>query len=278
MTTKKLLTYLSISLSLSVLITSCRKEDDNDTETGIAGDHALAEGSFNDVNNIADEASTGTLTSYLNPINSGERSITSACATITNDTTVNPRLLTIDFGSTNCPCSDGRNRRGIINVSYTGAYRDSGSVHTITFTNYFVNDNQLLGTKTVTNNGRNTTGNLVYSISVSGQIIKANGGGTITWTSARQREWVAGETTPQWNDDSYLITGTGNGTSASGNTFTANIVQALKRDIGCRYFVAGQVGITPNGKATRFINFGNGTCDNAATVTINGNVYNITLP
>ncbi len=48
--------------------------------------------------------------------------------------------------------------------------------------------------------------------------------------------------------------------------------------MSCRNIVAGQLAITPDGKATRYINFGTGTCDNDATVTINGNVYNITLP
>ncbi|MBK9638931.1 MAG: hypothetical protein IPO63_14420 [Bacteroidetes bacterium] len=52
-----------------------------------------------------------------------------------------------------------------------GAYRDSASSHAISFDNYFVNYNQLLGTKTVTNNGRNADGKLSYSITVNGSII-----------------------------------------------------------------------------------------------------------
>ena len=59
---------------------------------------------------------------------------------------------------------DGKNRRGIINVSYTGSYRATGSVHTITFTDYFVNDNQLLGVKTVTNTGLNTNNNPTWTV------------------------------------------------------------------------------------------------------------------
>ena len=278
MKTKNNIKILSILLAAGIFITSCRKNEDKDNDTAVAGDHSLAESAFNDVNNIADEAASGSLSSYLTPNNTDEKAFFSACATITNDTTVTPKMLTIDFGATNCLCSDGRNRRGKINVAYTGQYRDSASTHTITFTNYFVNDNQLTGTKTVTNNGHNAAGHLVYTIQVNGSVIKANGGGTVSWTSSRQRTWFAGESTPAWNADSYYITGTGNGTSAAGNFFTANIVQALRRDMSCRNIVAGQLAITPNGKATRYINFGTGTCDNDATVTINGNVYNITLP
>lgn len=279
MKTKNTFKYFMVVAAIGMIFTSCRKnkDDEKDTDTSTASDNALVEGTYNDVNNIADEASTGTLSSYFIANTSDSRSILSTCAVITNDTTVSPRLLTIDFGVSNCMCGDGRNRRGKINVSYSGQYRDSLSTHTISFTNYYVNDNQILGTKTVTNNGHNAAGNLSYSVSVNGQIIKAGGGGTITWTSTRTREWIVGELTPAWNDDVYLITGSANGTNASGVSFTMVITSALRREIGCRHFVSGSLTLTPSGKPTRYVDFGTGACDNQATVTINGNVYNITL-
>ena len=43
-------------------------------------------------------------------------------------------------------------------------------------------------------------------------------------------------------------------------------------------FTAGVLEHTPGGKATRYIDYGNGSCDDQATVTINGHVYTITLP
>ncbi|MGQ0830006.1 MAG: hypothetical protein ACT4ON_16585 [Bacteroidota bacterium] len=270
--------YLMVATTVGIIFTSCKKEE-KDTDTNAASDHALSEGTFNDVNNISDEAAKGSLSSYMTPgtSDSGERGLLSSCATITHDSVSNPRVLTIDFGTTNCFCGDNRFRRGIIKVSYSGKYRDSASTHTISFNNYFVNDNQVLGTKTVTNNGHNTAGNLNYSISVNGQIIKANGGGTITWTSTRNREWIAGESTPTWLDDVYLISGSANGTSASGNSFTANTTTPLRKEIGYKHIVSGILNVTPSGKATRILNFGNGTRDDQATVTINGNTYNITL-
>ena len=278
MQTKNIMKYLMVAATVGMIFTACRKEKDNDNDTGAAADNALAEGTYNDVHNIADQASTGSLTSFMPTGNGGEeRGILSACATITNDTTVVPHMLTINFGTTNCMCLDGRNRRGIINVSYSGKYRDSASTHTIIFTNYFVNDNEIKGSKTVTNNGHNSAGHLTYSISVTGTIIKANGGGTITWASTRTREWIAGENTLTWADDVYLITGSASGTSAAGNAFSINITKALRKEIGCPHFVSGTVTITPSGKATRVLDYGNGSCDDNATVTINGNTYNIKL-
>ncbi|MGZ4035817.1 MAG: hypothetical protein ACXVPU_04895 [Bacteroidia bacterium] len=279
MKTKLAFKYLMVAATVGILFTSCRKQKDDpkDSDTSAAADNALAEGTYNDVHNIADEAATGSLTSYLTVNNSEQKAYLSTCATITNDTTVTPHILTIDFGAVNCLCNDGRNRRGKINVSYSGHYRDSTAVHTITFTNYYVNDNQIMGTKTVTNNGHNSAGHLTYSVSVNGTIIKADGK-TITWTSNRTREWIVGESTPTWTDDVYLITGSASGSSSAGGSFTMNITTALKKEIGCHHFVSGTLELTPTGKYTRYVDYGSGACDNLATVTINGNVYNITLP
>ncbi len=267
---------------IGVTVTSCRKNKDDelkDIDTSVGSDNALAEVIYNDAHNMADQAATSDVIAYLSvdANNSDQRSLLSSCATVTRDTISVPHKITIDFTTTNCLCQDGRYRRGQVIVTYTGKYRDSASVHTISFNNYFVNDNKVLGTKTVTNNGHNSAGHLSFSIAVNGQIIKASGGGTITWTSNRTSEWIVGETTPAWSDDVYLITGSATGTTASGNPFTANITTALRKEIGCKHIVSGSIAITPSGKATRLVDYGNGACDTEATVTINGHVYTITL-
>ena len=199
----------------------------------------------------------------------------------------NADTLIITFGfnnganvNVNCLCADGRYRRGVINVVYSGKYRDSLSTHTISFNNYFVNENQISGGKIVTNKGRNASGHPVFDISVNGTVVLANNGGTITWVSNRTREWIAGYTTfgpGNWNDDVYLITGSANGTGASGNTFNATITTPLKRAMNCRWFESGTVDFTPAGKSTRTLDYGGSGCDDQATVTINGNVNTITL-
>lgn len=269
---------LMIAAIVGTVLTACRKDktiQDEDSDTSSSADNSLAEGIYNDVNNMADQAADGSLATYR--IVDREGGILSACATISNDTSVTPHILTIDFGSSNCLCKDGRNRRGKVMISYEGRYRDAGHIHTITFSDYFVDDNQVLGVKTVTNNGKNTSGNTVFTINVDGKIIKANAGGTIIWKSNRSREWIAGESTLSWNDDVYLITGSATGTSATGRNFTLTILTALRKEIGCRHFVSGQLSLAPDNKLTRLIDYGNGTCDNEATVTINNKTYTITL-
>jgi hypothetical protein len=84
----------------------------------------------------------------------------------------------VNFGATNCQGNDGRNRRGaLVTIAFTGKYRDSLTVITVTPQNYFVDDNQVTGSKTITNKGHNAAHHLVYEINANIQIIKANAAG-----------------------------------------------------------------------------------------------------
>jgi len=258
---------------ISLVMVGCRKKDEPDKDTGTASDNALAEGTFNDVSNIADEAASGTMDSYKV---GSDASILGNCATISFTSTATDTTMTIDFGTVNCLCKDGRYRRGKIMVTWSGAYKDAGHVHTITFDNYFVNNNQVLGSKTVTNTGLNNAGNISYDISVNGTVILSNGK-TVTWTSQRVREFIEGSATTTRFDDVYLVTGSANGSTSQGHSFTATIINPVRIEVACHYIVSGTIEFSPSGKAMRTIDFGSGACDALATVTINGNTYNITL-
>lgn len=268
-------------LSLFALV-SCRKDkkDEPDNDTTSAVEYAMADNAFSDVSGITEEAYDGSLDSYRS---AGQNRILTTCATISFDTSSSPKTLSIDFGASNCLCGDGNFRRGKIIVTWSGAYRDSGAVHSITFNNYFVNDNQLLGTKTVTNNGAATGGNPVYSVTVNGSVVwdpqYFDGGGTSTYTSSRTREWIAGFNTPAWSDDVYLISGTASGTTRTGSAYAMATAEPLKKEIGFRHFTDGVLNFTPAGKFTRAIDYGyvNGGRDNLARVTINGVSFNIQL-
>jgi len=285
----KLKTGLSLFLAgatLSLAIVSCKKttttpSTEIDTDTSVAADNSLAEGIYNDVQNISDQASNGDLKFYSPLYNGDLQDVQTfekiSCATITHDSLSTPRTLVIDFGSINCLCQDGNNRRGKINISYIGKYRESGSVHTISFTDYFVNDNQVIGSKSVTNNGLNANGHTTFTIAVDGQIIKANSAGTLTWKSNRTREWLVGEDTKTWVDDVYSITGSTSGSNSNGNSFTSLITTPLHRALNCHWFDAGVVDVNQTGKVLKTINYGSGSCDANATVTILGKTYPITL-
>jgi hypothetical protein len=282
MNSRKLSLFIAASLLLSsIYLVSCKKDTTKDADTESAENNALAESQYNDVTTLVDQAAlSGDVTVGVaggNSANGTDGSLGGPCATISIDTVTSPHSITINFGTANCLCKDGRNRRGKIIASYTGKYRNTGTVISISFDGYYVNDNQIKGTKTVTNMGPNNAGNIVYSIEVTGQIIKANNGGTITWTSTRQREWIGGASTLDLSDDAYSITGTASGTNAKGNAYTISITKPLVRKMNCRWFESGTLDVTPEGKPVRTLDYGSTGCDANATVTILGYTIPIVL-
>ncbi len=273
-----ILNALIISSCAALFFTGCRKDrDEPDSETGSSVDNAFADAVFDDAGTMSDQAVlNGEVTLFKNA--GDEAYLLSTCATVTLDTISSPRMVTIDFGSVNCLCADGRYRRGKILVTYNGHYRDAGTTHTIGFDNYFVSDYQVQGTKTVTNEGLNTAGHTWFSINVNGSIT-APGGAIFTRQSIRNREWIAGEATQIWNDDVYLVTGTASGTNFSGNAYTAAITTPLEIALSCRWIKNGVAQFTPAGKQTRSVNYGysNGNCDRYAELTIGSNTFIIEL-
>jgi hypothetical protein len=281
----------AVSALLTALVFSSCKKDKNETidladDARIAYDNSVAEASFDNVSSAADEGyrlkedPSGSSSSFIaGSVNN--------CLTITLDTVTVPHLLTLDFGTTDCLCRDGNYRRGKILISYTGQYRDSGHQHTITFDNYYLNFNKIEGTKTVVNNGYNSNGNLWFSITVNGSITIDpqysfnQTGGTITYTSNRTREWIAGESTFTWTDDVYLISGTASGTTTTGKSYSlaTQSGKPLRIEIGFPHFVSGILEITPQGKSTRYIDYSyiDSKRDNLALLTVNGLTRVITL-
>jgi hypothetical protein len=118
---------------------------------------------------------------------------------------------------------------------------------------------------------------MYYTIEVVGVIYKANNGGVVSWNSSRVREWIQGYQTGNPWDDIYLITGTADGILASGMTWEREIINALRIELACRFIVSGTVEIRPEGKPVRILDYGNGDCDNIATVIVNGVTYTIYL-
>ncbi len=267
-----------LTVAIFIFMASChRKAKDTLTNTddngGYASDNVKMEQNSSDVVSMADIAAA---------TNSGSGLRTSGttiggCATVTNDSVGAIHTLTIDFGTSNCTCLDGKNRRGKIIVTYTGRYKDAGSTHTITYNNYFVNDNQLSGLKTVTNMGTNTSGQVYYTVTVNDTLNLGAGNGQIVWAGSRTRTWLSGYDTHVWSDDSYEISGTTTLTRANGNMFTMNIITPLKVAYGCAWIKSGKATVTRPSGVTATLDYGDGNCDNEAQLTIGTHTYNITL-
>ena len=77
----------------------------------------------------------------------------------------------------------------------------------------------------------------------------------------------------------YSIRGEASGTVKYSDKilqWSSAIIESIIRKFTCRWAVKGQIKITRNTNTSLF-DYGNGSCDDQATLTINGQVHNITL-
>lgn len=250
------------------LFASCVKERDHDTFA--AEDATFAMWVYDNAINIANEAST---------LNTGDNlalyKTSGYCATVIN----NPGQITVDFDTTNCLCNDGRTRRGKIIIDYTGNYKDSNETRTISFEDYYVNDNKINGTEVITGMGLNAQGIVHYGVEVTGSIDVLDTLGALTYNAELTREWTEGSSTIEWSDDMYSLTGNGNGVNIYGNNYAFNTFEPIMKptSITCRFFTEGILEIQPQGRTFRSVDFGTGECDEQATVTIDRKQHHIIM-
>ncbi|MBL7931943.1 MAG: hypothetical protein JNL60_08575, partial [Bacteroidia bacterium] len=220
--------------------------------------------------------------------------------------TVVNKVITVDFG-TGIVCLDGRTRSGKLiydfSTSASGAmfYRNPGFIMKVSSQNYVVEGYAInIINKTITNttpptipSGTNPGTNLTWAITANVSITRPNGG-TISWTCSRTKELI--NTSDSlcyrgqnlhiiWSLAKVKLNGTTTGTNANNETFSATATN-LVRDFSCspvtlrpmrHPFISGTLVYTPGSRPTRTIDFGTGTCDALATLTINNRTFSITL-
>lgn len=264
-----------LATALVMVFTGCQKEDDElqATEIETMETEALAQMEFSAADNFVEEA--GNSESLLNGRMAAPTESLPTCATRTYN--AETRTLTIDFGSTNCVCRDGRSRRGKIVAQFEGQRHTAGASVTITLHNYYVNDHRYTGTKVKTWVNAHKMNVVVRGASIE------TPRGTAQWQAERVIERVAGTDTRMLADDVYLITGRSEGINRNGVTFKTVIEQPLKLVMAescVRNFVAGIVRTTTGNGHTIVLNYdpiGGEPCDKIAEISRNGNSRRIEL-
>ncbi len=276
MKTRILLSSLSLALFVSIFYTSCKKSlepkpsDYTASTENANADNAFA-GIWGQVSKVANDTTNhirGLETSYpivtISPIGLN----------------VYPKNVTIDYGPTDLLCSDGVKRRGKIKANFSGRFNDSLTVITVTDSAFYHNDNLVQGTETITNKGHISSGHLVYTVVVNNATVTNTNGGITTWSTNQTRTWTQGESTPYWVlDDVWMVDGTANGTTSTGNNYAITINTSLQVNIGCPWIVAGKFTLIMANYPTYPItlDYGTGTCDANATVVFDNTTYTIVM-
>ena len=259
---------------------SCSKDDSPDNATppdDLTAQELTAARIQSDL--VFDDVSSEVLQVTLNGTTGAATTTSSACATVTispQDLTTWPKTITIDYGSTGCTGINGWVRKGKISYTLTKLPRESGAVVNVSFDNYSVNGYKLEGSYSITNNGSTDANLNITTRLVNGKITYPNGKwytrtSTITW------QQVAGSATASVLDDEFNVTGEAVIKSSANNELITSSKTPLLRKVTCGNFVSGKLNVAYNGIAG-VLDFGGGTCDKNATLSLGTRNYEVTLP
>jgi hypothetical protein len=278
--------FSAIFLMGVVLLTSCKKDtsanttsqDEINATIDASANDAAGEGEFQDVYDNVVSINAGENLGLVDGAGIfGREDSVGRCFSVTVSPTtpgVFPKTVTIDFG-TSCTGKDGRVRSGKIISVFTGPLSASGNSVTTTFDNYVVDSFKVEGTHKIINTS--TSNNRSFNVIISGGKITRPNGKWFSWDSNKVIVQTEGNGTPRWPfDDKFEITGSKSGSNSDGKTWSATILNKLIRTGTCRWIVQGEVNLSRNGNVA-ILDYGDGSCDNKATITVNGQVKIISL-
>jgi len=302
------ITLIAIGTFIAALIyTGCKKESDNTTPAssanstgsvasviGASNDNNIAQATFVDADFIANaQVSMDNTTPTVEP----DINVLGACARVTAPIQLTPSLkvVTIDYGTTDCLTNDGNYRRGkIIIASQAYPY-----TRTVTFSDYYLNFNKVSGSIVAYGLGFNSEHHLFFNVKIDGQVTisgiysPSNTPKTINYTANLLKEKIVGVSTATTRDDVWLISGSATGVTKDGIPFTATIDQSspLRKEISFPHYTSGRVSMVLAQAATAHVNSDAGTAsavkfmsttdysyingyrDNLAKIAFNGSSY-----
>lgn len=191
------------------------------------------------------------------------------CRTVTvepADRVTWPKIITIDFGTDGCLVRDSVVKKGKIIINQSAPQFGPAWTKIITFENYYVNDNQVQGTNTTTysREGAKPT----WTSTITGGQVTTPGGMIRTREAVHIRVQTQGTDTPLIRlDNAFLITGNAAGTRRDGKTFSWVITEPLAISNDCRWVRKGIKVLTLEGQSDITLNYGEGECNNIATIS-----------
>lgn len=288
-------------LLISSLVTSCSKNDANSqaqteqektalvtTESDVEAE-IISNDVFDNVMGVNTEVAAGGTGVFAGANPGSDGAIygpmgvdsVARCFTVSvtnlDSTEVFPVQVVLDFGS-GCTGKDGRIRTGKIITTYSKRLVLPGATATSTFQGYSVNGIAIEGTHVITNTS--IQNGLAFTIDVSGKISRQNGD-FVELTSERTITQSLGASTPfDIRDDAYTVNGSANGTTKRSDKifhWSTEITSPLVKKFGCRWIIQGTITHKKDGAKIAEFDYGSGTCDNQATLLVNGQARIITL-
>lgn len=201
------------------------------------------------------------------------------CGLLTNDVdnATGIQTTTVDYG-TGQTCTDGSVRKGKIIFTTTLSADTSEISMDAQFVNYETNGKKLDGQYTVNATHNESQQTFTYVFNFKDAVLTYADNSQVRWNSTytMTMQFVMG--TGDMLAFSLLMNGGLSGTNRQGKAFSADLTSPLVIDASCQFGItSGKYLIKAEGYADAVYDFGNGECDNFATLTINGQSERITL-
>jgi hypothetical protein len=269
--------YLFIAIAVVMFASSCSKNNDTTPTTTVTVAQSVADNSLSasvygeiDAQQSEDVSSldiSGFQTSGV--LKSGSVSGTRTITVSSMDTTTFPKTITITFNNWVGP--RGHVKNGTIVSVLTNRWFISGATLTTTFQDFTLDSIKVEGSYECKN-----IGNYTFTRSLSGGKLTKKNGTIINHEFTHTWTMISGMDTRYAWDDVFEVEGSGSGSSSNGASYTEQIITPLNVAVLCPWIRSGIVKYTAeNISAT--VDYGDGQCDNLASVTIGSLTYPIVL-
>lgn len=272
---KRLPFILTVSMMMlaAVSVTSCSDDDDNtDSMVGITQQDDEATAYLDDVQaevddlTMVDDSKSGVEYATLDDQGQGTRTRKTAW----EDGWRVDTITYVDFVNGSARFEKVKNGQLVIRV--LGGPAQETFEREVTFVNFSINGNRIEGQKRIVKTSAYT-----YTVTFQNGKITFTDGSTYTRTFERTRTWADGYATPYYVwDDVYTAEGSATGVNRNGKTYTHQITNMIVNKMSCRWIVEGTIEMTVDGDVATF-DYGDGECDNYATVTHNGQSSQVRL-
>jgi len=187
-----------------------------------------------------------------------------------------PITIVIDYGD-GIETNHEKVIKGKVTIVINGAKNTDGSTCEITYSNCSVDTISVNGTSIEKFVGDNTTSRKITSS--SNITFAITDGATFVRKGNETSEWLAGLATPKdRSDDKVVVTGAVTVDNTTDNiSYSRTITSGLVKLGDCRYIVSGTVEYKQAGNVIGTLDYGNGTCDNIATLAVGGTTTEVTL-
>lgn len=186
-----------------------------------------------------------------------------------------PKTITIDYGD-GVELINGRVISGHIVIDVSDRPRRNGATREVTYENFYVDSVHIEGGATRTFTGTDSTERVFNN--VSDLTLTFHDSTIIYRSSERTRTLVDGfETLFRHSDDVIMIEGFVDYETSNGKSFSKTTINPLTKTGACRFIIEGTVSFELNGEDFAELDYGDGTCDDVATITKDGETRQITI-